>query len=135
MGAGKCVGAGTGVATAVGVSKGAGVGPKVAVGLGEGAIVGLGVGVDAFPGVGEGIPVGGTAADMISRLSSGRTSRTVLPDMAKPNPSVEIPASVRSMPKETMPTTSPDAERRGPPLLPGLKGASVCNTRDLCSVS
>ena len=60
---------------------------------------------------------------------AGSAWRTVVAETAKPNPSTEVPDPDSLMTSVLMPTTSPMSVKRGPPLLPGLMGASVCTSQ------
>ena len=58
--------------------------------------------------------------------SAGIRCCTVCSDMANPRPSIPVPTCLNVL----MPSTSPDMESMGPPLLPKLMAASVCITQD-----
>ena len=82
--------------------------------------------VEPAGGVGPGRRVGVGVGAGVPARSDGIRPCTVVSDMANPNPSTLVSEILKVL----MPTISPDIESIGPPLLPGLIGASVCITQD-----
>ena len=125
-GTGVNVGVGKGVYVGVGVGDGVGVGVGVGVIVGCGVHVGSGVNVGSGvgPGAATGVGVPETATCPLAEGSLRPISDTAT---AKPMLSTGLPLSVSSILDVLTPITSPSAFTSGPPLLPGLIAASVCN--------